>query len=66
MPRSGVMSKLLIRISISPAPAGTSAQAKYNDASKEARVRLGENIHAAMVASEQQMKLLSPGLLLDL
>ena len=35
---------------------GNIAAGKYNDASKEARVRLGENIHAAMVASEQQMK----------
>lgn len=35
---------------------GNIAAGKYNDASKEARVRLGENIHAAMLASEQQMK----------
>lgn len=35
---------------------GNIAAGKYNDASKESRVRLGENIHAAMVASEQQMK----------
>jgi len=35
---------------------GNIGAGKYNDASKEARVRLGENIHAAMVASEQQMK----------
>ncbi|WP_395741550.1 hypothetical protein [Prosthecobacter sp.] len=35
---------------------GNIAAGKYNDASKEARLRLGENIHAAMVASEQQMK----------
>ncbi|WP_395737616.1 hypothetical protein [Prosthecobacter sp.] len=35
---------------------GNIAAGKYNDASKEARVRLGENIHAAMVASEKEMK----------
>ncbi|MCF7787910.1 MAG: hypothetical protein K9N47_17450 [Prosthecobacter sp.] len=35
---------------------GNIAAGKYNDASKESRVRLGENIHAAMVKSEQQMK----------
>ncbi len=34
---------------------GNIAAGKYNDASKEARVRLGENIHAAMVASEKDM-----------
>lgn len=33
---------------------GNIAAGKYNDASKEARVRLGENIHAAMVASEDK------------
>ena len=35
---------------------GNIGAGKYNDASKEAPVRLGENIHAAMVASEQRMK----------
>jgi hypothetical protein len=35
---------------------GNIGAGKYNDASKEARVRLGENIHAAMVASEKQVK----------
>lgn len=35
---------------------GNIAAGKYNDASKESRVQLGENIHAAMVKSEQQMK----------
>ena len=35
---------------------GNIAAGKYNDASKESRVRLGENIHAAMVKSEQEMK----------
>ncbi|MDB6006094.1 MAG: hypothetical protein JWR15_3081 [Prosthecobacter sp.] len=35
---------------------GNIAAGKYNDGSKEARARLGENIHAAMVASEQQMQ----------
>lgn len=35
---------------------GNIGAGKYNDASKDARVRLGENIHAAMVKSEQQMK----------
>lgn len=35
---------------------GNIAAGKYNDASKEARVRLSENIHAAMVASEKEMK----------
>jgi hypothetical protein len=35
---------------------GNIGAGKYNDASKEARVRLGENIHTAMVASEQQVK----------
>ena len=35
---------------------GNIAAGKYNDASKGARVRLGENVHAAMVASEQDMK----------
>ncbi len=33
---------------------GNIAAGKYNDASKEARVRFGENIHAAMVASEEK------------
>lgn len=35
---------------------GNIAAGKYNDASKESRVRLGENIHEAMLKSEQQMK----------
>ena len=35
---------------------GNIAAGKYNDASKESRVHLGENIHAAMVKSEQEMK----------
>ncbi len=35
---------------------GNIAAGKYNDASKESRVQLGENIHAAMVKSEQKMK----------
>ncbi len=35
---------------------GNIAAGKYNDASKEARVRLGENIHVAMVTSEKEMK----------
>jgi hypothetical protein len=35
---------------------GNIAAGKYNDGSKETRVRLGENIHAAMVASEKDMK----------
>jgi hypothetical protein len=35
---------------------GNIAAGKYNDASKESRVRLGENIHTAMVKSEQEMK----------
>jgi len=35
---------------------GNIAAGKYNDASKESRVQLGENIHAAMVKSEQAMK----------
>ncbi len=35
---------------------GNIGAGKYNDASKEARVRLGENIHAAMVKSEKQVK----------
>lgn len=34
---------------------GNIAAGKYNDASKEARVRLGENIHAAMVKSEKDV-----------
>jgi hypothetical protein len=35
---------------------GNIAAGKYNDGSKEARVRLGEQIYAAMVASEKQPK----------
>ena len=35
---------------------GNIAAGKYNDGTKESRVRLGEQIYAAMVASEKQMK----------
>lgn len=35
---------------------GNIAAGKYNDGSKESRVRLGEQIYAAMVASEKRMK----------
>jgi hypothetical protein len=35
---------------------GNIAAGKYNDGSKDSRVRLGENIYAAMVESEKQVK----------
>jgi hypothetical protein len=35
---------------------GNIAAGKYNDGTKESRVRLGEQIYAALVASEKQMK----------